>query len=65
MPVKLADARVDKIPARATVTKEMEPDFWFTPKYVVEVLGSEITNAPVHTCNWEEGKKQGLALRFP
>ncbi|MDI6723445.1 MAG: ATP-dependent DNA ligase [Methanobacterium sp.] len=65
MPEKLADAGVYKMPARATVTKEMEPDFWFTPKYVVEVLGSEITKSPVHTCNWEEGKKQGLALRFP
>ncbi|MGZ7135449.1 MAG: ATP-dependent DNA ligase [Methanobacterium sp.] len=65
MPDKLADAKVDKIPARAVVTKEMNPDFWFTPKYVVEVLGSEITKSPVHTCNWDEEEKQGLALRFP
>ncbi len=65
MPEKLADARVDKSPARAVVTKEMKPDFWFTPKYVVEVLGSEITKSPVHTCNWNEDEKQGLALRFP
>ena len=65
MPGKLADARVDKIPARAVVTKEMWPDFWFTPKYVVEVLGSEITKSPVHTCDWSEKEKQGLALRFP
>lgn len=65
MPEKLADARVDKIPARTAVTKEMAPDFWFTPKYVVEVLGSEITKSPVHTCNWNEEQKQGLALRFP
>lgn len=65
MPEKLADARVHKEPARAVVSKEMEPDFWFTPKYVVEVLGSEITKSPVHTCNWKEEEKQGLALRFP
>ena len=65
MPEKLQDARVDKTPARAVVTKEMNPDFWFTPKYVVEVLGSEITKSPVHTCNWREKEKQGLALRFP
>ncbi|MGB9937822.1 MAG: ATP-dependent DNA ligase [Methanobacterium sp.] len=65
MPEKLQDARVDKIPARAVVTKEMEPDFWFTPKYVVEVLGSEITKSPVHTCNWNKQEKLGLALRFP
>jgi DNA ligase 1 len=65
MPEKLADARVDKSPARAVVNKEMKPDFWFTPKYVVEVLGSKITKSPVHTCNWREEEKQGLALRFP
>lgn len=65
MPEKLADAKVDKIPARAVVTKEMKPDFWFIPKYVVEVLGSEITKSPVHTCNWSAEEKQGLALRFP
>jgi len=63
MPEKLADAQVDKIPARAEVRDEMEPDFWFTPKYVLEVLGSEITKSPVHTCNWSG--EQGLALRFP
>ena len=65
LPKKLEDAKVDKSPARVTVTKDMNPDFWFTPKYVVEVLGSEITKSPVHTCNWNEIEKQGLALRFP
>jgi DNA ligase-1 len=65
LPKKLEDAKVDKNPARVIVAKEMKPDFWFTPKYVVEVLGSEITKSPVHTCNWSETEKQGLALRFP
>lgn len=65
MPEKLADARVDKIPARAVVTDEIGPDYWFTPKYVLEVLGSEITRSPVHTCKWDGEQKQGLALRFP
>ncbi len=65
MPEKLADARVDKNPARVVVNKEMEPDFWFDPEYVVEVLGSEITKSPVHTCKWREDEKQGMALRFP
>ena len=65
MPQKLLDARVDRKPARAIVSREMEPDFWFNPKYVVEVLGSEITKSPVHTCNWNSTEKQGLALRFP
>jgi len=65
MPERLGDARVNKLPARVEITKEIEPDFCFTPKYVVEVLGSEITKSPVHTCNWIEEEKQGLALRFP
>lgn len=65
LPKKLEDVKVDKSPARVTVAKEMAPDFWFTPKYVVEVLGSEITKSPVHTCNWNDEEKQGLALRFP
>lgn len=37
---------------------------WFTPQYVVEVLGSEITKSPAHTCNWDDTQKKGLALRF-
>ena len=65
LPQKLEDAKVKQSPARVTVTKEMNPDFWFAPKYVAEVLGSEITKSPVHTCNWNETEKQGLALRFP
>ncbi|MEN4018462.1 MAG: ATP-dependent DNA ligase [Methanobacterium sp.] len=65
MPQKLADTRVDVKPARAVVSREIWPDFWFAPQYVVEVLGSEITRSPVHTCNWDSTKKQGLALRFP
>lgn len=65
MPQKLLDARVNRKPARAIVSREIEPDFWFNPKYVVEVLGSEITKSPVHTCNWNSTEKQGLALRFP
>ena len=39
------------------VKREMEPDVWFTPELVVEVLGAEITKSPFHTA--------GLALRFP
>lgn len=40
-------------------------DYWFAPKYVVEVLGSEITQSPAHTCNWDAKEKRGLSLRFP
>lgn len=65
LPEKLQKVKTDKPPARVTVTKEMEPDYWFAPKHVLEVLGSEITESPVHTCNWNKEAKRGLALRFP
>lgn len=32
---------------------------------VLEVLASEITESPTHTCNWNDEEKRGLALRFP
>ncbi len=65
LPLKLKDVGIDKSPARVVVTKEIEPDYWFAPKYVLEVRGSEITKSPVHSCNWNEEEKRGLALRFP
>jgi DNA ligase-1 len=65
LPEKLEDARVNKRPARVTVNKEMFPDYWFASKYVVEVLGSEITESPAHTCDWDAKEKRGLSLRFP
>jgi len=65
LPEKLEDAKVSKKPARVAVNKEMFPDYWFTPKYVVEVLGSEITQSPAHTCDWDAEEKRGLSLRFP
>ena len=48
---------VKQKPARVTIKKEMEPDVWFEPEYVVEVAAAEITKSPYHTL--------GLALRFP
>ena len=65
LPDKLKDARTDKNPARIEVTNAMAPDYWFAPKHVLEVLGSEITESPTHTCSWNEAEKRGLALRFP
>ena len=49
--------KVDKKPARLLCKKEMEPNVWFEPKIVVEVLAAEITKSPFHA--------MGLALRFP
>ena len=59
LPGKLKKFKVERKPARLLVKKEMEPDVWFEPKVVVEVLAAEITKSPFHTCG------SGLALRFP
>ena len=45
------------------VQSHLTPDVWVKPVYVVEVAFDEITQSPVHTCCWKNGK--GLALRFP
>lgn len=65
LPRRLAAAGVDRQPARVTATPRAAPDFWFTPAQVVEVLGLEITESPVHTCCWDPERQRGLALRFP
>jgi DNA ligase-1 len=65
LPEKLSDAEVDKKPARLRATDDVEPDHWFIPKHVLEVKGSELTESPVHTCNWDPEKDRGLGLRFP
>lgn len=44
----------------------MEPDVWFEPELVIEVVASEITLSPVHTTARDSIRKgSGLALRFP
>lgn len=44
-------------PKEYVVNKDLEPDFWVTPKVVVELAADEVTVSPKHTA--------GLALRFP
>ena len=63
LPKKLRKYKVSRKPARVNVRKEMEPDVWFEPKVVMEVLGAEVTRSPIHVCAVKEGK--GLAIRFP
>ncbi|TFG13582.1 ATP-dependent DNA ligase [Candidatus Thorarchaeota archaeon] len=63
LPDKLEDAKTDSRPARISATKDIEPDYWFYPKYVAEILSSEITKSPVHTCDGDGDR--GLSLRFP
>lgn len=44
----------------------MEPDVWFEPEVVIEIVASEITLSPVHTTAKDAIRKgSGLALRFP
>ena len=48
------------------VWSEIEADYWFVPRIVMEVVGAEITISPTHTCARdivEHGS--GLAIRFP
>lgn len=59
LPMQLKKFKVERKPARLLIKKEMEPDVWFEPQVVVEVLAAEITKSPFHTCGG------GLALRFP
>lgn len=63
LPKKFRWYTTRKQPKNVVVVKQMKPDYWIKPKIVVEVLGSEITKSPVHSCGKEKG--QGLALRFP
>ncbi|HQD25186.1 MULTISPECIES: ATP-dependent DNA ligase [Methanoculleus] len=65
LPRRLAGARADRQPARVMANPQAAPDFWFLPAQVVEVLGLEITESPIHTCNWDPVRRRGLALRFP
>ncbi|PYB67889.1 ATP-dependent DNA ligase [Thermoplasma sp. Kam2015] len=50
----------------ARVVSNLEPDVWFCPEVVMEVIGAEITVSPVHTCAYGEIEKDsGLSVRFP
>jgi len=48
------------------IESQMEPDVWFEPELVVEIVASEITLSPIHKTALDEIRKNsGLALRFP
>lgn len=49
-----------------TVAATLQPDVWFRPAVVVEVLAQELTRSPMHTAAADQlGGGRGLALRFP
>ncbi|MDI6887015.1 MAG: ATP-dependent DNA ligase [Candidatus Thermoplasmatota archaeon] len=64
LPEMFKDSVISKPHAR--VSSQIKADYWFVPKYVLEVLGAEITSSPVHTCAYNAVRKgSGLAIRFP
>ena len=64
MPDRLDEYRVDNKPGN--VDTLMEPDVWFDPVVVMEVLGDEITLSPNHKAAFNQLREgSGLAIRFP
>ncbi|MFP4363923.1 MAG: ATP-dependent DNA ligase [Spirochaetia bacterium] len=52
-------------PKEIEYTQDMEPDIFYKPSLVIEVIGSEITESPSHIAGRGENTDKGLALRFP
>ncbi len=64
LPAKFQDHIVPDKPAR--VESLLQPDVWIEPYFVMEIIGSEITVSPVHSCAFGKVEKgAGLAIRFP
>jgi DNA ligase-1 len=68
LPARLAPLARPERPAR--VEAKLQPDVWFEPGLVLEVLGAELTPSPNHTAALGQVKHDivgdaGLALRFP
>jgi DNA ligase-1 len=50
----------------ARVDSKLQADVWFDPNIVIEIIASEITLSPLHTCGMNAIREgSGLALRFP
>jgi len=47
------------------VLADVEADVWFDPQIVIEVIGDQITQSPVHTAGRGKVEVGGLAIRFP
>ncbi len=58
----------DKVTVKknSRIDSDMEPDVWFEPVLVLEIVASEITLSPIHKTAFNVIRKNsGLALRFP
>jgi len=71
-----SDADLAALPARlapllspgrpALVDARQEPDVWFEPGLVLEILSAELTLSPNYTAAWGQIESDaGLAMRFP
>jgi DNA ligase-1 len=64
LPARLAPLAAPHRPAR--VDARQEPDVWFEPGLVLEILSAELTLSPNYTAGWGQIKPdRGLAMRFP
>jgi len=64
LPARLAPLAHPERPAR--VDARQQPDVWFEPGLVLEILSAELTLSPTYTAAWGQIKDDaGLAMRFP
>ena len=64
LPARLAPLVSAERPAR--VDARQQPDVWFEPGLVLEILSAELTLSPNYTAGWGRIKDDaGLAMRFP
>jgi DNA ligase 1 len=64
LPARLAPRLSARKPAR--VDARQEPDVWFEPGLVLEILSAELTLSPNYTAAWGQIQGDaGLAMRFP
>lgn len=64
LPARLAPLQSQHKPAR--VDARQEPDVWFEPGLVLEILSAELTLSPNYTAAWGQIRNDaGLAMRFP
>jgi DNA ligase 1 len=64
LPGRLAPLQSPHKPAR--VDARQEPDVWFEPGLVLEILSAELTLSPNYTAAWGQIEDDaGLAMRFP
>jgi DNA ligase-1 len=64
LPTRLAPLLSEHKPAR--VDARQQPDVWFEPGLVIEILSAELTLSPNYTAAWGQvNDDAGLAMRFP